>query len=554
MDPDAVIAEARGTIDEALLTRTRGGFLERNVLAEEPLLAHLAEGETLQYLLAGPAPPEKHEGGRAEELAVEGSYRTLVAVTDARILLVAGSADGDRRLSLPYRMVHDVDRRMDLLTDTVVVETAAGVTWTVSVGAGSDVGKAVAYASERVPDEGADRPIPTDTGTGDPGGFTGTLPAEGAADVDDAAALDDAVEDAAEVEDAASIDDAVDGPTGTAPAEGASIDVNPEQPAGDDDLEDLSWATGHRSERSPVRTGSGGDPTDWNGPGAAPDTGSASRPPEDAAAKRALVAALFERLVGAADVPRVEQYGADDLERLVEDLVAHRDRFHEHLEVGRMDAALGAAGSVDALAAEGGRLATATGADDVARQVASTRREVRRLVVREALDGRDLDRLEHGVEPLLERLLQTAETDELAALVAELWTALGYRTTVRGAEGTPPGTEAGTEGGTEAGTEADRGALVTASQSNPVPQEVLLHVVAAGPDTSLGREAVTRLADHRHDAGSADVTVVVTAGAFAPAARAAAADRNVKLVDGRRLAELLVAQDRLDVVRNTLTA
>lgn len=150
MDPAAVIEEARGDIDEALLTGTRGGFLGRHVLADRPLLEYLSEEERLQYLLAGPAPPVRVRDGAAEQLEASGSYRTLLAVTDERLLLVVGSDDGDRAESLPYGEVVDVRHEAGLLTEAVQVEASARVTWEVPVGGGSDVDEAVAYASDRI--------------------------------------------------------------------------------------------------------------------------------------------------------------------------------------------------------------------------------------------------------------------------------------------------------------------------------------------------------------------------------------------------------------------
>ena len=150
MEPEAVIANARGEIDERLLTGTEGGILSRPVLADDPLIAYLHEEEVLQYLLAGAAAPTVVRGGQTDPIETEGSYRTLLAVTDGRLLVVAGSGDGDRAVSLSYEEIAAIEHSAGVLTHAVLVRETPDRGLEIEVASGSDPAEAVAYARQRV--------------------------------------------------------------------------------------------------------------------------------------------------------------------------------------------------------------------------------------------------------------------------------------------------------------------------------------------------------------------------------------------------------------------
>ena len=156
MDSEVVIENARGEIDERLLTGTEGGILSRAVLADDPLIDYLHDEEVLQYLLAGAAAPTIVRGGGADPIQTEGSYRTLLAVTDARLLVVAGSGDGDRAVSLPYEEVAAIEHSAGVLTHTVLVRETPDRGLEIDVASGSDPDEAVVYARQRVEAMGPD--------------------------------------------------------------------------------------------------------------------------------------------------------------------------------------------------------------------------------------------------------------------------------------------------------------------------------------------------------------------------------------------------------------
>jgi len=489
VDPETVVADARGDVDERLLTRTSGGFLGRSVLAEDPLITHLAGAETLHYLLAGPAAPTRAEGGTRERLATRGSYRTLLAVTDDRLLLVAGSRDGDRVVSMPYGALSEVELRRGLLTDAVVAETTDGVTWTVSVGAGSDVGDAVAYAADRLSEPGgvemAAGSVAVDGETGD---------AVGRLHLDDVGAVGDSGhgDGAAESDDANRLD----------------VDLA----AGDVDLVDVDRIDGPNAGSV--------EPGDDAGPAA-----DAERWP----AESEFVTAMYETVVGPERVPAVEGGADGSLRELLADLDDGRERLREELADGTLEAAVPTAAGVDALAAEGERLAEARGEAAAAREFAGKRREARRAVVVAALGLRDRAVVEADLRPGIERLLRTVDPDAFEQFVADLWAELGFQTVVTQSS-------------------KDRGVDVVARQTTPIEQTVVIQAKRYAATNKVGRESVQQYASLHRQERDADLVVVVTTGAFTGPAREAARDLNVKLVDGERLVEMVVERDCLDLV------
>lgn len=405
MDPETVVAEARGAVDEALLAGTGGGFLGRAILADDPLIAHLRDVETLHYLLSGPTAPTRIEDGRPDEVDTRGSYLTLVAVTDGRVLVVVGSEDGDRRYSFPYGDLVAVGRESGLLTETVVLDVGPDVTWRIEVASGSDLREAVAYARQQLSNSATER----------------------------------------------------------------SPDVE-------------------------------------------------------------LVDVVFRSLVGPDDrTLDVQQYGTEELDALVADLDAHRERVEAHLAHDEPDAARGAAATVEAIAAEGERLAEASGDPRLARRISASRRAARRAVVADAYDVADPADLGAELDRTLERLLVGMDPETFEHLVADVWSGLGYQTTV-------------------GASRRDRGGDVVARRTSPVEQTVVIEAERIAPERTVGREAIQEYASLYRQEPAADLVVVVTTGSFTEPAVETATALGVKLVDGDRLVEVVAERGLHDVV------
>lgn len=500
MDPEDVIAAARGSIDEALLTRTDGGLLGRAILADRPLVAYLDEGETLHYLLAGPVSPERIDDARGEPVETTGSYRTVLAVTDRRLLLVVGSDDGDRGLSLPYEELSAVDVRVGLLTDTVVLETRGEAVWTVSVGAGSDVDDAVAYATGR---------IPADPGTAEEAEW---VAGESTARRVDAEPGDRPTEGGSKQGQA---EEAVDGRTGT--PSGEPTEDRPEEaalgePAGADEptLSDVPLS----GEGSAHAADSAGDAE-----------GTIEATPDDSE----FVAATFETVAGLDRMPSVEGYADGTLADLIADLEAHMERLRTALDAGNVEAAVGAAASVDAVAAEGARLAADRGEARDARRIAEQRTDARRAAVAATFGIEEPHRLDASLDDGVRAVLQAADTDAFEQFVEDLWSELGFQTAVAQSSG-------------------DRGVEVVARRAAPVEQTVFVQPRRDGRTGEVGRDAVQQSASVYRQESEADLVVVVSTGAFTEPAREAAKDLGVKLVDGDRLAAMVVERDCLDLL------
>lgn len=541
VDPAAVIAEARGDVEESLLTRTGGGFLRRNVLADDPLLKHLRPEESLHYLLAGPAPPTRTGEGAGGEVATSGSYRTLVAVTDARLLVVAGSADGDRRFEFPYADLRGVEHRAGLLTGTVAFEDATGVVWEVTVSEGSSPGAAVEYVRERLPSTVAD----PDPATGDEGGGPAIDAAGDLATGD--AETGGTEEDAEEAQDGPFTVPEADPPDAEETAAGVSDGTGDD--AGRTTLGDVDrLSTGGDEKGAPVEGDAGttasedpgaadertaGAAGESKGPGA--DAGGATGSAPAGVPRSEFVGEMFDRLLGdRARAPSVEGYADRGIDRLLEDIGAHHQRVRTHLAEGDVGAARGAAATVDALADEGERIAAGADRPDAGQRVARHRWLARRAVVAAEL-GVDADALDGALAPTLKALLQGVDPYEFEQLVAALWDELGYQTTVTQSS-------------------KDKGVDVVARQSTPVEQTVVIQAKRYGPNTKVGREEVQQYASLHRQEPDADLVVVVTTGAFTGPAMEAAGDLDVKLVDGDRLVGIIAERDLFGLVARYVSA
>ncbi|WEL17852.1 Uncharacterized protein SVXHr_1685 [Halorhabdus sp. SVX81] len=102
-----------GIVGEALLTETgSGGLLRDGYLAETPLESHLDSREQPQVVFATDASGVRHESPKGQTTHEPGSgYRTLVALTTHRVVLVVGGATddgGDHPVTIPLTDIDHV--------------------------------------------------------------------------------------------------------------------------------------------------------------------------------------------------------------------------------------------------------------------------------------------------------------------------------------------------------------------------------------------------------------------------------------------------------------
>ncbi|MCU4718852.1 restriction endonuclease [Halapricum hydrolyticum] len=118
-------------------------------LAEGPLSSYLGEREEVAFVMHA-----KRGGVTVERDGVSETYkpargcRTVVAITDLRVVIAIGGADegGDRVVPIPFSTVTRVATDRGLLRERLVVRTEAGEQW--SMPAGGDLDPVVAYLEE----------------------------------------------------------------------------------------------------------------------------------------------------------------------------------------------------------------------------------------------------------------------------------------------------------------------------------------------------------------------------------------------------------------------
>jgi hypothetical protein len=114
---------------EILCNKDSSGWLGYDYLNDRPLIEHLDEEEQPHFITnmtdmkgAGIF-TESHE-----ELQPNGKLRTIIAVTNQRILCVIGDEDGDRKMVINYDEILDIDANIkpndgiDLLEMSIVTE------------------------------------------------------------------------------------------------------------------------------------------------------------------------------------------------------------------------------------------------------------------------------------------------------------------------------------------------------------------------------------------------------------------------------------------------
>ena len=120
--------------------------------------------------------------------------------------------------------------------------------------------------------------------------------------------------------------------------------------------------------------------------------------------------------------------------------------------------------------------------------------------------------------------LQQMDPYEFEQLVADVWEAEGYDTTVRQKSD-------------------DRGIDVEAVKQQPFHQKVLIQAKRYSDSNTIGSEEVRKYATLYQQVNDADTVVIVTTGGFTNQAERLARDLDVKLVDGKSLAQMIANND-----------
>ncbi|MFW6017306.1 MAG: restriction endonuclease [Halapricum sp.] len=125
------------------------GRLGEAYLAEGPLSSYLGDDEEVAFVLhAKRGGMTVERDGGTETYKPTRGHRTVVAITDLRVVIAIGGADGggDRVVPIPFSAVTRVETDSGLLRERLIVRTEAGERW--SMPAGGDFDPVVAYLED----------------------------------------------------------------------------------------------------------------------------------------------------------------------------------------------------------------------------------------------------------------------------------------------------------------------------------------------------------------------------------------------------------------------
>lgn len=136
--------------DDALLTGTgSGGVFTSGYLRERPLIEYLDESERVAFLLSNSKKGVREESGDGGNAYTPGDgYQAIAAVTDTRIMFVVGDAeqtDGDAMFAVPYTEIEDVKTNSGVLKKRIDVWTTSGTRWRFYVKSSVDLQPAADY-------------------------------------------------------------------------------------------------------------------------------------------------------------------------------------------------------------------------------------------------------------------------------------------------------------------------------------------------------------------------------------------------------------------------
>lgn len=125
--------------------------------------------------------------------------------------------------------------------------------------------------------------------------------------------------------------------------------------------------------------------------------------------------------------------------------------------------------------------------------------------------------------------LQNIDPYEFEQFVADLWENLGWQTEVRQASG-------------------DAGVDVIATKDHPYPQKSVIQAKRYSDSTKVGGPEIQQYASLRQQVANVDTVIIVTTSSFTSGAKSRADDLNVKLINGRKIVDMLENSDVYEIV------
>jgi len=140
----------------------------RNDFLQQPLSLHLDDRESVEQTLANTRVGVTRIGDESTTIEPAQERGAVAAVTDRRLLFAVGreeraergprkASDDDFTASITYDALETVEKRTETLTQSLVVETADGVTWEFTAREPSAVDSAIECVEQRVADHELDR-------------------------------------------------------------------------------------------------------------------------------------------------------------------------------------------------------------------------------------------------------------------------------------------------------------------------------------------------------------------------------------------------------------
>lgn len=117
-------------LPDALTQTGRGGFLSHGYLAEQPATELLDADEALQYLLTNRKRGITVDGTEsAQQFKPDSNYRTVVVVTDRRLLALVGRDSGDEQFSVSLSGISEIETTTSRRTGQLTVTHSDETVW-----------------------------------------------------------------------------------------------------------------------------------------------------------------------------------------------------------------------------------------------------------------------------------------------------------------------------------------------------------------------------------------------------------------------------------------
>jgi len=125
MDAERISKQSKGNVDQSLLEGTgSGGMLSAGYFNDNSLIDRLHDGERVDYALQNLTKGITSGNGDSDDtISPHSSYRTVLLVTDERLLYVVGQRNGDKTFSVRLEDIRDVEISHGVLKDRIIVQT-----------------------------------------------------------------------------------------------------------------------------------------------------------------------------------------------------------------------------------------------------------------------------------------------------------------------------------------------------------------------------------------------------------------------------------------------